>query len=67
MSKSEEVFAMMKVIAPVFVQKGIELQERIVAAGGNPEKCTVGGMSILDAQAQSAKEWAEAFVNALNN
>lgn len=67
MSKSEEIFAMMKVIAPVFVQKGIELQERIVAAGGNPEKCTVGGMSILDAQAQSAKEWAEAFVNALNN
>lgn len=67
MSKSEEIFAIMKVIAPVFVQKGIELQERIVAAGGNPENCTVGGISILDAQAQSAKEWAEAFVNALNN
>ena len=61
----EKVFEIMKAIAPVFVQKGIELQERIVSAGGNPENCTVGGMSILDAQAQSAKEWAEAFVNAL--
>lgn len=57
----------MKAIAPVIVSKGIELQERIAAAGGNPENCTVGGMSILDAQAKSAKEWAEAFVNALNN
>ena len=64
---NEKVFEMMKAIAPAFVSKGIELQERIVAAGGNPEKCTVGGMSILDAQVQSAKEWAEAFVNVLNN
>ena len=67
MSKEEKIFEMMKAIAPAFVQKGNELLERIVAAGGNPENCTVGGMSILDAQAQSAKEWAEAFVNALNN
>ena len=66
MNKEEKIFEMMKAIAPVFVQKGIGLQERIVAAGGNPENCTVGGVSILDAQAQSAKEWAEAFVNALN-
>ena len=62
----EKVFEVMKIIAPVFASKGIELQERIVAAGGNPQNCTVDGMSILDAQAQSAKEWAEAFVNALN-
>ena len=67
MSKKEEVFEMMKAIAPVFVSKGIELQERIIAAGANPAECTCGGMSILDSQAQSAKEWAEAFVNALNN
>ena len=67
MNHEEKIFEIMKVIAPVFVQKGIELQEGIVAAGGNPENCTVGGVSILDAQAQSAKEWAEAFVNALNN
>ena len=66
MNNEEKVFEMMKAIAPAFVSKGIELQERIVAAGGNPENCTVGGMSILDAQAQSAKEWAEAFVNTLN-
>lgn len=66
MNKEEKVFEMMKAIAPVFVQEGLKLQERIVAAGGNPENCTVGGISILDAQAHSAKEWAEAFVNALN-
>lgn len=67
MSKDEKIFEIIKAIAPVFVSKGIELQERIVAAGGNPEKCTVGGMSIIDAQAQSAREWAVAFVNTLNN
>lgn len=66
MSKEEKLFEMIKVIAPVFVSKGIELQERIIAAGGNPENCSVGGMSILDAQAQSAREWAEAFINVLN-
>ena len=64
---NEKVFEMMKAIAPVFVQKGIELQERLVANGANPDKCTCGGISILDSYAQSAKEWAEAFVNALNN
>ena len=67
MNKEDKIFEMMKAIAPVIVSKGIELQERIAAAGGNPENCTVGGMSILDAQAKSAKEWAEAFVNTLNN
>ena len=36
---NEKVFEIMKAIAPVFVQKGIELQERIVAAGANPETC----------------------------
>lgn len=66
MKHEEKVFEMMKAIAPMFVSEGIKLQERIVAAGANPENCTVGGMSILYAQAQSAKEWAEAFVNALD-
>jgi len=67
MNNEEKVFEMMKAIAPVFVQEGIALQQRIINTGGNPAECTCGGMSILDAQAQSAKEWAEAFVNALNN
>ena len=67
MNYEDKVFEMMKAIAPVIVSKGIELQERIVAAGANPENCKVGGMTILEAQAQSAKEWAEAFVNALSN
>lgn len=65
MTRETEVFEMMKAIAPVFTQRGLELMERIVNAGGNPENCTVGGLSIMDAQAQSAREWAEAFVNAL--
>ena len=65
MSYEDKVFEMMKAIAPVIVSKGIELQERIVAAGANPENCKVGGMTILEAQAQSAKEWAEALVKAL--
>lgn len=65
MNNEEKLFEMMKAIAPVFVTEGLKLQERIVAAGGNPENCTVEGMSILDAQAKSTKEWAEAFVNAL--
>lgn len=62
MTHEERVFEMMKAISPVFVSKGVELQERIVAAGGNPEKCKVAGMSILEAQAQSAIEWAETLV-----
>lgn len=36
MNKEEKVFEMMKAIAPVLVQEGLKLQERIVAAGGNP-------------------------------
>ena len=65
MTHEEMVFEIMKFIAPMFVSKGIELQERIIANGGNPQNCTIGDMSILDAQAQSAKEWAEAFINVL--
>lgn len=62
MSHNERVFEMMKSIAPEFVKKGVELQKRLVAAGSNPEKCTVGGKSIPDAYAESAAIWAEAFV-----
>ena len=67
MTDNEKVFEMVKAIAPVFVSEGIALQERIIQSGGNPEKCTINGVSILDAEAQSAKAWAEAFVRALNN
>lgn len=65
MTKEEMVFEIMKFIAPTFASKGVELQQRIIAAGGDPQECTIEGYTILKAQAQSAKEWAEAFVNVL--
>ncbi len=65
MTHEEMVFEIMKFIAPIFVSKGIELQERMIANGGNPQECTIGGYTIPEAQAQSAKEWAEAFVNVI--
>lgn len=52
-------------IAPIFVEKGIALQERLIAAGNNPSKCQVGGKSIIEAYAQSAKEWAETFAEVI--
>ena len=66
MNKEEKVFEMMKAVAPVLVTEGISLQKRLIDLGSNPADCKVGGMSIVDSYAQSAKEWAEAFVNALN-
>jgi len=57
-------------IAPLFVEKGIALQERVAAAGGDPAKCTVGGKPIIEAYAASAQEWAETFartIDAANN
>lgn len=65
MSYEDKVFEMMKAIAPVLVQEGLNLQERIIASGSNPADCTVGGKSIVESYAESAKEWAEAFVKAL--
>lgn len=62
-----KVFEMMKAIAPIIVKDGLTLMEKIVNAGGNPEECRVGGMTILEAQAKSAREWAEAFVNEFEN
>lgn len=64
MTREERVYEFLKAIAPIMVKEGIELQKRIVAAGGNPANCTINNMDILDAQAQSAREWAEAFAKA---
>lgn len=63
MTKNEMVFEMMKVIAPVFVQEGVNVQNRLVSAGSDPAKCTVGGKSIPDSFAESARIWAESLVN----
>lgn len=53
-------------IAPVFIERGIALQERIAAAGGDPSKCTADGKPIIEAYAASAKEWAETFARAID-
>lgn len=53
-------------IAPVFIERGIALQERIAAAGGDPAKCTADGKPIIEAYAASAKEWAETFARAID-
>lgn len=57
------IFEMMKSIAPVIVKEGINLQYRLVESGSNPANCTVGDKSIPDAYAESARVWAESFVN----
>ena len=62
MTHEERVFEMMKAIAPTIVNDGLSVIKRIINAGSNPSDCTIGGMTILEAQAQSAMEWAEAFV-----
>ena len=61
MEKNEMVFEFMKSIAPAIVQEGLKLQNQICATGANPEKCTVGGMDIPHAFAESARIWAEAL------
>jgi len=67
MTHEERVFEMIKAIAPVIVKEGHALMDKIVNAGGNPDECRVGGMTILEAKAQDAREWAEAFVNEFEN
>ena len=64
MDKKALVLEFMKAIAPVMVQEGMKLQQRILDAGSNPENCTVGGMTITEAEAENAKIWATAFAEA---
>ena len=63
MKRKELVLEFMKAIAPVIVEKGIEVQKRLVELGSNPSQCTVGGKGLLRAEAQGAREWAEAFAD----
>lgn len=63
MTRNEMMFEMAKAIAPIFVQEGIVLQQRIVNAGGCPEKCTIEGKTILQAQAHNIKSWASAITD----
>lgn len=60
------LFDMVKAIAPEIVKQGSELTQKIIRAGGNPEECKVGGMSILDAQAKNAVLWAKALIKAID-
>ncbi len=67
MEKSEITLEFMKVIAPVIVQEGLKLQNRLVEAGSNPANCKVDGKDIPHAFAESAKEWAVAFAEVWMN
>lgn len=62
MTREMKVFEVAKSIAPVIVQKGIELQERIRNSGGDPAKCMVGDKSIPEAYAENIKYWSEIIV-----
>ncbi|MBR4591283.1 MAG: hypothetical protein IKO36_11615 [Bacteroidaceae bacterium] len=63
MTKNEMLFEMMKVVAPVIVQEGINLQNRVANTGKDPANCTINGKSIPDAYAETARIWAESMVN----
>lgn len=63
MEKSEIALEFMKVIAPIMVQEGIKLQNRIMEAKNDPQDCFINGKDIPHAYAESAKEWAMAFAD----
>lgn len=65
--KEQIALEFMKVIAPVMVQEGLKLQNRLVEAGRNPENCTTNGKDIPHAYAETAKVWAIAFTDAWMN
>lgn len=52
-------------IAPIFAEKGMELQQRLIKADVDPSECTINGTGILDAYTDYAVEWAEAFADAI--
>lgn len=52
-------------IAPIFAEKGMELQQRLIKADVDPSECTINDTGILDAYTDYAVEWAEAFADAI--
>ena len=67
MTQKEMLFEMMKSVAPVVVQQGVNLMERLANNGNNPTECTIGGKSIIESYAESARMWAEALVKELDS
>lgn len=65
MTREEKIFEMAKAIAPIFTQKGVELQQRLIDVGANPENCDIQGKSIPNAYSECIKEWATAIVDEL--
>ena len=61
MTKQDRVFEIAKAIAPVFGQKGIELQLDLLKNGNSPKECTIEGKSIPEAYAITIKNWAIAI------
>lgn len=59
MTREERIFEMLKVIAPIMVQRGNEMQDRL-------QSTSINGKSIVELYAKGAVQWAEAIVDADN-
>ena len=66
MTRDEKIFEMAKAIAPIFVEEGVNLQQRIIQDGGNPENCKIEGKSIISAYGDNIKIWATKIVEELD-
>ena len=66
MTRDEKIFEIAKAIAPIFVEEGVNLQQRIIKNGANPENCTIGGKSIISAYTDNIKIWATKIVEELD-
>ena len=67
MVKDKMIFEIAKAIAPIFAQKGVELQQQIANNGRNPIDCKIEDKDIPHAYGEYLKLWATAFVEELNN
>ena len=65
MTNEEKIFEMAKALAPLFAQKGIEMQERLIAKGISPENCRIADKNIPHAYGENLRLWAVAFVEEL--
>lgn len=67
MTREEKVFQMALAIAPTLAQDGGRLLGRLNNEGRNPQECRVGNKDIPHAYGETLREWAEAFVDELED
>ena len=67
MTRKERVIQMMLAVAPTFVEQGLALQKRLIDAGHDPSTCLANGKDIPHDYADYARQWAEAFVDEMEN